>query len=303
MAKSNRTVAAINSGPQQSDSKKTRIIHLVFAGICAIVIFLLVATKGFGITKPYPKAHLEDYSWAELQAISDEISAASNDTMGIQVASDFNLCKPDGTLFIDDEKTLKLTSGEKTSVRIIGIRHDDKADESGKAGLTFCFTTPIGNSFFNNPLKSVSGWETSDLRARINEASFRKAIPIDMRNGIKEVFKYSNSFNDLSSSVLTNRTKESIWLLSLAETCDLASIEPGAITYEDNEYNSEGNLYQYFIQTSVLLNDEAVDNEATIWTRSIRCNPENEAWSLSTNGSPYALPQDSSLLIAPAFCY
>lgn len=47
---------------------------------------------------------VEDYSWAELSTIADQIAAASSDDEGIEVAKRYHLCLEDGTL---DETQLR----------------------------------------------------------------------------------------------------------------------------------------------------------------------------------------------------
>lgn len=62
--------------------------------------------------------------------------------------------------------SVKLTNGETMTYRIIGINHDDLADGSGKAGLTF-LTTSTGIESRMNPTRSTDGvWEKSELRAK-----------------------------------------------------------------------------------------------------------------------------------------
>lgn len=53
--------------------------------------------------------------------------------------------------------------------RIIGINHDDLADGSGKAGLTFETTNDVLYKHILNDTKTnVGGWRSSKLRARLN---------------------------------------------------------------------------------------------------------------------------------------
>lgn len=50
--------------------------------------------------------------------------------------------------------------------RIIGINHDDLADGSGKAGLTFETTNDVlYKHIWNDTKTNVGGWRSSKLRA------------------------------------------------------------------------------------------------------------------------------------------
>ena len=66
--------------------------------------------------------------------------------------------------------SIKLNNGRTTTYRIIGIKHDDLADGSGKAGLTF-FADAMGiSSRMNTKNTTVGGWEKSELREKMNGA-------------------------------------------------------------------------------------------------------------------------------------
>ena len=60
----------------------------------------------------------------------------------------------------------KLTNGKTLEYRIIGINHDDLADGSGKAGLTFLTTSTAISSRMNATHTNVGGWEQSELRKK-----------------------------------------------------------------------------------------------------------------------------------------
>ena len=93
--------------------------------------------------------------------------------------------------------SLKLTNGETMYYQIIGINHDDLADDSGKAGLTFW---AHGSKSFDfkpdtcaanhNPLRdNIGGWEKSELRQRLNSGDLWNLFPMGLRERIKAVKK------------------------------------------------------------------------------------------------------------------
>ena len=98
------------------------------------------------------KSGLSAYSWEELSEISQFIAEVKNgdtvyDFTANDVAVAFNLCSANGSLDAAETKTIVLDpngEAQEASVRIIGFGHDDRADGSGKAGITFLFTTNLG---------------------------------------------------------------------------------------------------------------------------------------------------------------
>lgn len=59
--------------------------------------------------------------------------------------------------------SVKLANGENMNYRIIGINHDELADGSGKAGLTFLTTSTTISSRMNATGTSSGAWEASEL--------------------------------------------------------------------------------------------------------------------------------------------
>ena len=80
---------------------------------------------------------VDSYSWDELADIADQIAQAGSDFEGLQVASKFHLCGKDGKLDENRLKSFTLADGTQVQTQIVGFRHDDRADGSGKAGITF----------------------------------------------------------------------------------------------------------------------------------------------------------------------
>ena len=87
---------------------------------------------------------VEDYSWDELSQISQKIAAASSDTEGLEIAKKYNLVSAAGTLDGTQAKTLQLSDGTSVKMRIAGFRQDERADGSGKAGITLIADSTVG---------------------------------------------------------------------------------------------------------------------------------------------------------------
>lgn len=77
--------------------------------------------------------------------------------------------------------SIKLTNGQTLQYRIVGINHDDLADGSGKAGLTFEATnTALASRKMNATYTNVGGWEKSELRGRLNTGDLWSLLPTEL---------------------------------------------------------------------------------------------------------------------------
>lgn len=89
--------------------------------------------------------------------------------------------------------SVKLTNGKTMTYRIIGINHDDLADGSGKAGLTFWARSVDLESIFNSTDTNAGGWEASELRAKMNSGEIWNLMPSDFQSKVKSVKKLTNN--------------------------------------------------------------------------------------------------------------
>ena len=96
----------------------------------------------------------KDWTLDEQEAVAKDI--AKNGTSSIAYA------KAKAAMDADIKFSMKLTDGQTLEYRIIGIDHDDLADGSGKAGLTFEVTnTVLGAQRMNATGTNAGGWEKS----------------------------------------------------------------------------------------------------------------------------------------------
>ena len=84
--------------------------------------------------------------------------------------------------------------------RIIGINHDDLADGSGKAGLTFEPTNDVlYKHIWNDTKTNVGGWRSSKLRARLNSGDLWALLPAELQSKAKAVRLLTESRGSYSS--------------------------------------------------------------------------------------------------------
>ena len=134
----------------------------------------------------------------------------------------------DGTCYKDME-----INGTNYRIDIIGKNHDDYADGSGKAPLTFqmhdCYTTTYP---MNAAHTNVGGWQSCQIRTQTMPA-LKSLLPAEVQAGIRAVNKLTSAGNK-SGSIVT--TSDDLFLLSEIEIF-------GSTT---NSFAGEGTQYAYY---------------------------------------------------------
>lgn len=208
-----------------------------------------VYTKGFGLLAPRT---LNSYTWRELADISAEISAAETPTDAIAIANGYGLVGADGTIDGGMCKDLQF-DGIPHHVQLVGINHDELADGSGYAGLTFMFTEIVSTKPMSDKAYADGGWEASDMRAYLN-SNFIDKLPADLAELIVPVTKYTNNTGGTEDPAAVTPTEERVWLFSY---CELAG-ERARLTFNEGYrfladiLNAEGSQYDYFEQQGVM---------------------------------------------------
>lgn len=126
-----------------------------------------------------------------------------------------------------------LINGTNYRIDIIGKNHDDLADGTGKAPLTFqmhdCYTTAYP---MNDTNTNVGGWKSCKMRTE-TMPSLKLLLPAEVQAGIRPVKKLTSAGN-MSSSIVT--TNDDLFLLSEIEIF-------GSTTYS---FAGEGTQYAYY---------------------------------------------------------
>ena len=151
----------------------------------------------------------KDWTLDEQEAVAKDI--AKNGTSSIAYAK-AKAAMDAGTKF-----TMKLTNGETLEYRLIGINHDDLADGSGKAGLTFLTTSATISSRMNAINANAGGWERSELRQKMNSGEIWNLIPSDFQSKVKAVRKLTNNVGGNDKNAAVTATTDKLFLLSYSE--------------------------------------------------------------------------------------
>lgn len=155
--------------------------------------------------------------------------------------------------------TMKLTDGQTLEYRIVGINHDDLADGSGKAGLTFEATnTALAAQRMNATNANAGGWEKSELRSRLNTGDLWSLLPSELQSKVKSVTKMTDNQGGGKAGT-PSATTDKVFLLSTTEV--YGDLQSDGIQYE--YYKSKG------VTTS---NYSGASSSYRRWTRSVAPN-------------------------------
>ena len=179
---------------------------------------------------PTPGTALNDISWEDINTIS---------TTGLAT-----------TYFeVGDTKNVSI-NGTTYVVEIVGFSHDDKADGSGKAGITFGLKDCLNTTYaMNSSNTNVGGWGSCALRSTLQSTIYNQ-LPSDLRSVIKKVTKKASAG---SQSTTISSYSDTLFLFAEKEIF-------GSTTYS---VNGEGTQYSKFTTTSARI--KKVNGTANYW--------------------------------------
>ena len=231
-----------------------------------------------------PKA-FPDYTFEELDRISDLLVGAGDYLE--DYARYFNLVGEDGKL-VTDPLLFKLSDGTVVEARLAGLCHDVRSDTETAAGITLMCST-FSLSSINDTNSTAGGWEACDLRSALATTGY-DALPDDLRDVIKPVYKSTNNVGETNSTDCVSYTKDFLWLFSAVEVCGdidwfwrefTDNMGTGGYEHLDTILNAEGYQYRIFNEAGVTAQ---TGNDASIMKVNYHGTPC--AWWLR---SPYPL--------------
>lgn len=298
--------------------------RFIIGGVAAAVVGLGVigaATHGFGIPDYLDgiRSSLDDYTWDQLQEISLKIKAAETRNEACEIAKRYHLLDADGHIPYPCTKRVKLTNGLEVGAQLVGIRHDELLDETGKAGLTFMFDAGIAErDAAAQPLSA--GWADCELREWLDGDGL-KLLPNELRALIKGVKKVSNNVGAARSASCLSELPATLWLPAMVELC--GNQPPESFTenfhYLADIYNGEGKEYQLFGErkvspytTNEMLVRQWKGKDACWWERTASPDTSESEGTLYMNRVghdgdvfTYATPADNPkkrTCVIPGFC-
>ena len=177
------------------------------------------------------KKKVDKYTWAELAKISDAMTESGSRKAALKIAKKYKLCDKDGTLDGSQTKRVALNDCEST-VTIVGLYHDDLADGSGKAGLTWQFTDGL---YAGSPLYAS------------NVTDFN-ILPTALKERLAKVTKDTVYLDGAKTAEATSQ-EVLLWAPSATECLGDASDMSGVNRDSDwmvKSLNAEGKQYDYY---------------------------------------------------------
>lgn len=240
----------------------------------------------------------KDWTLDEQKAVDEDIAAKGKASPAY--------AKAKAAMDAETKFSMKLTDGQTLEYKIIGINHDNLADGSGKAGLTFFTVTTDIESSMNATDTTAGGWEKSELRAKMNSGETWNLMPSDFQSKVKSVRKLTNNVSGTDKNAAVTATSDRLFLLSYSE------IVPTSYWASDYPWtSSEGTQYEAFkgkVTNNYTSNSYFSKDENIWWERSMypsEFDPEIEQFTLvGPDGCPSEFASASCPYdICPAFCF
>ena len=165
---------------------------------------------------------------------------------------------------VGDQKAMTI-NGTDYLIDIIGKNHDDYADGSGKAPLTFqmhdCYATQYAINANSSDTNS-GGWESCEMR-NTTLPKVLKLMPNTVQTSIRTVTKKASA-GDTSSSIKTSHDK--LFLLSEIEVFGTLSLS----------FSGEGTQYAYYAAGNSKI--KTINGSAVSWWERSPSKNNSEYW-------------------------
>lgn len=215
---------------------------------------------------------LETMSWDEI----DEIARAGEGQKYFSVG---------------DEKTITLDDGEQVTLQILGFDHDDLADGTGKANITFGMKNLLKEmyamddedyNYFDG--ETIKGWKNSKMRTETMSMLFNR-LPSDLQNVIKVVAKRTTSNKNVKGFLEYSLeiSFDKLFLFSFYETNPYKNENLAKIL----NFYYEGKTYEYWEQkdTNKIKVIKFNDGEFSNWPWWLRTSYSGTGYMLCSNGN------------------
>ena len=224
----------------------------------------------------------KDWTLDEQEAVAEDIAAKGEASPAYAKAT---AAMDSGTTW-----SVTLNNGKTLKYRIVGINHDDLADGSGKAGLTFEATnTALGAQRINATNVNAGGWEKSELRGRLNTGDLWSLLPSELQSKVKSVTKMTDNQGG-GKAGSPSATTDKVFLLSTTEVW-------GAL-------DSDGAQYEYYKSKGVTASSyTGAAMDYNHWTRSV--NPRKSTQFRYVNSDGYFIYSIAAFAsyVNPAFSF
>lgn len=235
-----------------------------------VVTVKLNEDKPYGSMFPlnFPLKNLDNFSWSMI----DEIGRAGKAR----------------TLFeLGATKKDYMKNGFVAEYQIIDFDHDDLADDSGKAPVSWDMVRIYKDEIAMKKGGGESCWDESDGRTYLN-GDFFNNMSDELQAIVKPVWKLSA---DCNGNII--KSKDHVWLKSEKELW-------GRTFYS---YDGEGYWYELYRQENVpWYKLDSDDERAWQWLRSVLAGYSNFFCIVNTVGSAINYYSGISIGVSPGFC-
>lgn len=181
-------------------------------------------------------------------------------------------------------------NGTDYLIDIIGLNHDDYADGSGKAPITFQLHDAYIESYSMNASKTnVGGWKECEMRTT-HLPALLALMPEEVKNAIREVNKMASDGNK-SSTIET--VSDKLFLLSEVEIF-------GSTAYSAA---GEGTQYDYYKAGNSKVKNTTVGKATMWWERSPAVDYSQHFCSVTSAGVANANVSTYIRGVPFAFCF
>ena len=182
-------------------------------------------------------------------------------------------------------------NGTSYQIEVIGKNHDEYADGSGTAPLTFQLLDCYALNKMNSSRTNVGGWADSEMR-NTHLPAILALMPSEVQASIREVNK-KTSRGDTSSGIVT--TADKLFLLSEIEIFGSNS----------SSAKGEGTQYKRYSNTSVYGDPiKNFNGSATAWWgRSPDINGSSKFRGVGTSGGNSGAYANTARGVSFAFCF
>lgn len=268
-----------------SDAKIARVTANLSAAKKAATITWTVEPTEYTVTQAAIAKDAKDWTLDEQEAVAEDIAAKGEESPAY--------AKAKAAMDAGTEFSMKLTNGETLLYRIIGINHDDLADGTGKAGLTFETTsaTAFGGPRhrMNATHSNAGGWEKSELRGRLNYGDLWSLLPSELQSKAKAVTKMTDNKGDGNAGT-PSATIDKVFILSATEVW--------------GNIQTDGTQYEYYKSKGVTTsNYSGASSRGPHWTRSVTSSYPANFHYVHNIGERTSNPAAFTSCVFPAWCF
>ena len=228
----------------------------------------------------------KDWTLDEQKAVAEDIAAKGEASPAY--------AKAKAAMDAGTEFSVKLTNGKTMTYQIIGINHDNLADASGKAGLTFLTTSAGIKSRMNDTNTTEGGWEKSEIRSKMNSGEIWNLMPAELQSKVRTVTKVSNNVgarvpvgDGVAQPVTATETSDKLFLLSYSEIWGGKMFDMSCV---------DGSRYEYFA-------DGGRTNTAYGWIRTPNSSKRFYIAAPVNGNTDVFNASDEDTPVRPAFCF